>query len=120
MEYNMDNIQQFYDEMDNSLNPKIRKLMVYAGYYEDCERQQKEKEIANLFNSKYNIVHLISDDIAVVEEREKGETSGFFYAVNKKRGYEMFETFDEALIAAIAHKHNNNGATPYAIKLIVK
>lgn len=121
MEYNLDNIQEFYDKMEESLNPKIRKMMVYAGYKRDEERRHKENEISKQFEIAGHAfhTHLISDDIAIVEEVRGANTLGYYAYVNGKRDYCLWNSFDEAVLASLAIKYtNSSNIAPYIWKML--
>ena len=69
--YTLDNIQEFFDSLDNAPNSKIRKMMVWAGYERDRLLREELRNIEKIYESKddnpiyhYN-AHKISDKIMV-------------------------------------------------------
>ena len=82
--YTLDNIQEFFDSLDNAPNSKIRKMMVWAGYERDRLLREELRNIEKIYESKddnpiyhYN-AHKISDKIYVIEYMRKGITLGYF------------------------------------------
>lgn len=119
--YTLDNIQEFYDSMENSLNPKIRKMMVYAGYIRDEERRQKEQSFIPRYEYPGCVysVHLVTDEIAVIEEVKGNETLGYYACVGKYTSNWVWETLEEALLCALSIKFTGNEeATKYLKKLL--
>ena len=109
--YTLDNIQEFFDNLDNALNPKIRKMLVWAGYERDKHLGNELLEISKLYEStddnpthQYN-ANKITDSIYVVEYRTKGQTVGYLPCVKLcagiiKRPNILYKSFDECVIAA--------------------
>lgn len=104
MEYNFDNINEFFEDLMNK--PKINKLRVYEGYRRECEKVKQKQEIESQYGwSGYNYVaHILTDDIAIVEERDKEETKRYYAHVNGEITYYCAETFEQALLIAISVK----------------
>ena len=112
--YTLDNIQEFFDSLDNALNPKIRKMLVWAGYERDKRLGNELLEISKLYeNTDSNHTHQynankITDSIYVVEYRTKGQTVGYLPCVKLcagsagiiKRPNILYKSFDECVIAA--------------------
>lgn len=109
-EYTLETIHEFFDELDNCLNPSISKMMVWAGYERDRQRQVCEQKIEEFFKNPgfYHKVFIIQEDMAIVEEFGKGESLGFFTYVNRKRGYNLYPTFEYALLGAISAKYTGD------------
>ena len=109
-EYTLDNIHEFFDELDTKLNPNISKMLVWAGYQRDKERQKKENEIwqkyynPNFPRCQYNVT-LITDDIAIVERTQDGGRLGFTPYVNNEVSDNYYFTLDKALLAALCIKY---------------
>lgn len=112
--YTLDNIQEFFDNLDNALNPKIRKMLVWAGYERDKRLGNELLEISKLYENtdsdpthQYN-ANKITDSIYVVEYRTKGQTVGYLPCVKLcagsagiiKRPNILYKSFDECVIAA--------------------
>lgn len=120
-EYTFDNIQEFYDKMDKSVNSKMLKMRVYGSYIEVLKKREKEKTITKVYDRPgcAHFAHLISEDIAIVEQVKGTETQGYFAHVNNKPSHYIWETFDEALLCALSIKHTGNEqATDYLKKLL--
>ena len=128
--YTLDNIQEFFDSLDNAPNSKIRKMMVWAGYERDRLLREELRNIEKIYESKddnpiyhYN-AHKISDKIYVIEYMRKGITLGYFpcVRVNKdcmRRSNTLYKSFDQCLLAALSilyTSHEEAGA--WAFKLI--
>ena len=106
-EYTLDNIHEFFDELDTKLNPNISKMLVWAGYQRDKERQKKEKEIwqkyynPNFPRIQYNVT-LLTDDIAIVERTQDGGRLGFTPYVNGEVSDSYYFSFYQAMLAGLA------------------
>ena len=109
-EYTLDNIHEFFDALDTKLNPNISKMMVWAGYQRDKERQKKEKEIwqkyynPNFPRIQYNVT-LLTDDIAIVERTQNGVDFVYTPCVNDEVSDNYYFTLDKALLAALCIKY---------------
>lgn len=118
-EYTLDNIHEFYEEMENSFNPKIRKMMVYAGYMRDKERKEKENEVAQHYKHGTYFAHMVSDDIFIVEEVRGADTLGYYAYIGEYKSDYMWNTFDEALLCALSIKYTGReDATYYLLKML--
>lgn len=121
-EYTLETIHEFFDDLDNRLNPSISKMMVWAGYERDNQKRKTEGEIEELFSGypgyRY-VATLITEDIAIVEEMKRNETVGFLPCVNKKKSHCIYPTFDEALLAALSIKYvGNENAAEWMWKML--
>ena len=78
--YALDNIHEFFDNLDNAPNPNARKMMVWAGYERDKLLREELRNIEKIYESKddnpihWYIASKISDSIYVVEYRTWGNS----------------------------------------------
>lgn len=122
-EYTLETIHEFFDELDNRLNPNISKMIVWAGYEKDRQRQIHEKEIEDIFDCPgyYYNATIVTEDIAIVKEFKRGEIIGFFPCVNKKKSHCLYPTFDKAFLAALSIKYlGNEDAAEWMWKMLSK
>ena len=42
MTYNFDNINEFFEDLNKSLNPQVSKMLVYSGYMRDKELKKQD------------------------------------------------------------------------------
>ena len=131
IKYALDNIHEFFDNLDNAPNPNERKMMVWAGYERDKLLREELRNIEKIYESKddnpihWYIASKISDSIYVVEYRIWGETVGYFpcVRVNKdcmRRSNTLYKSFDQCLLAALSILYTNHEeAGAWAFKLIV-
>ena len=123
-EYNYDNINEFYEELNEGLNPNMKKLLVWAGWARDQERREEEQKITKLYShngfpGRCYEAEVIENDIAIVGELYGNKTEGFYATVNHKRSNVQYSTFDEALLAAICIKYTgNDNALMYVKKIL--
>ena len=121
MEYNYDNIDEFFDRLNNSVNPKIHKMVVWAGYERDRKRQNREKEICDKFSNDYfsYSADIITEDIAVLTVYKKGEIYGYEPYVEGMICHNLYDSFDKALITAFCLKYNGDiGPEKYIFRMI--
>ena len=52
-EYTLDNINEFYEELEASINPKFIKFRVWCDYYTEIQRQKECNEVSNAYNNLY-------------------------------------------------------------------
>lgn len=106
MTYNFDNINEFFEDLMNKPNAKINMLRVYDAYEREREENKRKQEIKEKyrFGNRYYIPHLVSNDIAIVEEQKEGIATGFFAHVNDKRSNWVWPTFEQALLCAVSIK----------------
>lgn len=96
-------------------------LRVYGAYERECERIKREREIKEQY--RYTgcsyIVYLVNDDIAIIEENEKGKITGYFAHVNNKKSAWIWPTFEQALLCAVSIKlTGREDATEWMWKLV--
>ena len=128
--YALDNIHEFFDNLDNAPNPNERKMMVWAGYERDKLLREELRNIEKIYESKddnpihWYIASKISDSIYVVEYQEKGETIGYLPCVKITDGYIkrpniLYKSFDECVIAAYSILYTGHeDAGQWACKLM--
>ncbi len=120
-EYNFDNINEFFEDLMNKPNAKINMLRVYSAYERECEMVKREREIKEQYRDTRHsyIVHLVNDDIAIVEENEKGEITGYFAHVGNRKSSYILPTFEQALLCAVSIKlTGREDATEWMWKLV--
>lgn len=120
MTYTIDNINEFFEDLMNKPNAKFNMLRVYGAYKRECERIKREREIKEQY--RYTgcsyIVHLVNDDIAIIEENEKGKITGYSAHVNNKKSAWIWPTFEQALLCAVSIKlTGSEDATKWMWKL---
>ena len=130
IKYALDNIHEFFDNLDNAPNPNVRKMMVWAGYERDKLLREELRNIEKIYESKddnpihWYIASKISDSIYVVEYRIWGETVGYFPCVKItdgciKRPNILYKSFDECVIAAYSILYTGHeDAGQWACKLM--
>lgn len=110
MDYIFDNIEDFYNQIEKSLNPKVRKMMVCADYQRDEERREKEKKVSKLFKESppyHSYTTYVTDDIYVLTSNKRGNIIGYMpYVAGMRFQKIMFNTFDKALLTAICIKYS--------------
>lgn len=135
-ENKFDEVQKFFDDIENSINPKMRKARIYAAYMNENERMKECSEVANHFNKdgyyKNCIAHKVTDRIFVVEivrPHAIHDVRVLFYPYikydnddennrNSQPDY-AYKTFDEAVIAAYSFIYTGNvEAGEWACKLM--
>lgn len=121
MTYNFDNINEFFEDLMNGKNAKFNMLRVYGAYERECERIKKEQEIKKVYKNTadYRNVFIVNDDIAIVELHEYGNITGYCAHVNNRKADYVWNTFEEALLAAVSIKiAGNEDATEWMWKLV--
>ena len=121
MTYNFDNINEFFEDLMNGKNAKFNMMRVYGAYERECEENKKKQEIKDKFKfgNRYYNVHLVSDNIAIVEEQKEGDTTGYFAYVNDRRSNWIWPTFEQALLCAVSIKlTGREDATEWMWKLV--
>ena len=108
--YTLDNIHEFFDGLDNALNPNVRKMMVWAAYERDRQLNAKLREIEKLYEnnsrpSEHYQAFQITSDVFVVEYSSRGETRGYLPCVKLSTNHFkhpniLYKSFDECVIAA--------------------
>lgn len=122
MTYNFDNINEFFEDLMNKPNAKINMLRVYGAYEREEEINKRKREIEDEYDwpRTFNIVHIISDDIAIVEQRFNNDNvNGYFAHVNNKKSHYIWPTFEQALLCAVSIKlTGREDATEWMWKLV--
>ena len=121
MAYKFDNISKFFEDLLNGKNAKVNMLRVYGAYECECERVKREREIEEQYRHTgcSYVVHLVNDEIAIVEENEKGEITGYFAHVGNKKSSYIWPSFEMALLCAINIKlTGREDATEWMWKLV--
>ena len=121
MTYTIDNINEFFDDLMNKLNAKLHMFLVYDAYKRDCELDKRREQIADLYDhiKRKNIIHVIGDNIAIVEQRENSKLCGYYAHVYNHKSYVLWPTFEQALICAVSIKlTGREDATEWMWKLV--
>ena len=121
MTYNLNNINEFFENLMNKPNAKVHMYAVYANYKSVCENNEKIAEIIKQYNfpSYYYDAILINEDIAIVIEMKKNEVTGYFAHVNGKKSHYIWPTFEQALLCAVSIKlTGREDATEWMWKLV--
>lgn len=121
MTYTIDNINEFFEDLMNRPNAKVNMLRVYEAYERECEKNKREQEIEDKYDwpGRNNVVHIVSDDIAIVEQREHGRVAEYFAHVNNKKSSYVWPTFEQALLCAVSIKlTGREDATEWMWKLV--
>lgn len=121
MEYNFDNINEFFEDLMNKPNAKINMLNVYGAYERECEDNKRKQEIEDKFKiAGYHCTcKLITDDMAVVVAQKMNRPFGYFACVNNKASYIQWPTFEQALLCAVSIKlTGREDATEWMWKLV--
>lgn len=121
MTYNSDNINEFFEDLMNRPNAKVNMLYVYGAYQRECEENKKKQEIENQYNwhGCCHTAHIISDDIAIVEQQWHGQLKGYFAHVGNKKSSYIWPTFEMALLCAVSIKlTGREDATEWMWKLV--
>lgn len=121
MTYTIDNINEFFEDLMNRPNAKFNMLHVYGAYKRECERIKKEQEIEKAYKNTadYSNVFIVNDDIAIVELHGYGNITGYCAHVNNRIAHYVWNTFEEALLAAVSIKlTGREDATEWMWKLV--
>lgn len=125
MSYNIDNIEEFFDGLNSGLNPKAKKMMVWAGYQRDLTRRNEEAEVSVEYKDSYDgysyFATKVTEDIFVVSVYKSGEIRGFIPYVREKNNKcnSIYSAFDEAVIAALCLKYDGKeDAAGYIFRMI--
>lgn len=121
MTYNFDNINKFFEDLINGKNAKINMFRVYGVYERECEENKRKQEIKGKYDwpGCYHEVHLINDDIAILEEQWHGKVKGYLAHVGNKKSNYIWPTFEMALLCAVSIKlTGREDATEWMWKLI--
>lgn len=125
--YTLDNINEFYEELEASRNPKATKLHVWCNYYAETQRQKECREIAASYKKgtrDYYTCDKVTDNIFIVVRNFFDNQKSYYLPCIKKDGiiirYNVaFETFNQAVIAAYSYLYTGNEDAGYwACKLM--
>ena len=125
--YTLDNINEFYEEIEASLNPKVYKFRVWCNYYTEAQRQKECNEIVMNYNTRrgsYYTCEKVTDNIFIVTRHLADEQKVYYLPCIKKDGivtrYNVaFETFDRAVIVAYSYLYTGQeDAGHWACKLM--
>lgn len=122
-DYNLDNIHEFFDELNTKLNPSICKMRVWAGYQRDYNTQAERKSVEDMYrNPSYPkdryTAFKIRQDMYVVQYYS-GSVIGYYAHVNNTRSHELFDTFDQAVLGCLAIKYTGRyDAAVWAAKML--
>ena len=126
-EYTLDNINEFYERIEASPNPKFTKLHVWCNYYKESQRQKECKEVSDAYNTRagsYYTCDKITDNIFIITRHFNSEQKEYYLPCIKKDGiitrYNVaFKTFDQAVIAAYSYLYTGHeDAGQWACKLM--
>ena len=126
-EYTLDNINEFYERIEASPNPKFTKLRVWHNYYKESQRQKECKEISDAYNTRagsHYTCDKVTDNIFIVTRHFCDGQKEYYIPCIKKDGivtrYNVaFETFDQAVIAAYSYLYTGyEDAGHWACKLM--
>lgn len=126
-EYTLDNINEFYEGLEASPNPKFTKFRVWCNYYKEAQRQKECKEFSDAYNTRagsYYTCDKVTDNIFIITRHFNDEQKEYYIPCIKKNGivtrYNVaFETFDQAVIAAYSYLYTGNeDAGRWACKLM--
>lgn len=121
MDYTIDNINEFFEDLMSKPNAKVNMLCVYGAYNREYEMVKREREIKEQYQDTRHsyVVHLVNDDIAIVEENEKGEITGYLAHVDNRKSSYIWPTFEQALLCAVSIKlTGREDATEWMWKLV--
>lgn len=126
-EYTLDNINEFFERIEASPNPKFTKLRVWCNYYKESQRQKECKEVSDAYNTRagsYYTCDKITDNIFIITRHFNSEQKEYYLPCIKKDGiitrYNVaFKTFDQAVIAAYSYLYTGHeDAGHWACKLM--
>lgn len=109
--------EAFNNEEETTLK-KVNRNKFITDLIEQEAYKAKVSKLRLMSNTK-NIVdiHIISNEIALIEEYYKHEDKNYFMPiVNEKKINCLFDSFDKALIGALAHKYK---CEDFAYKAII-
>ena len=121
MTYTIDNINEFFENLMNSKNAKFNILSMYEAYEREYKENKRKREIEDKYgwHGCNNVAHIVSDDIAIVEQREYDRVAGYFAHVNNKKSSYIWPTFEQALLCAVSIKlTGREDATEWMWKLV--
>lgn len=105
-------------------NSKFQLLRIYGAYEREQQEIQKNKALDKRLkdDKRGYAIHRISDDMAIIQYHEdifnNGTAEWYCPSYNDKISHDLYDTFDKALIAAVAMKTDNSKATEYIFKML--
>ena len=121
MTYNLDNINELFEDLINGKNAKFNMLRVYRAYERECESIKEIQNVEKEYHwpgSQYN-VHRVYDDVYVITEMNKGLVIGYYAHVDGKKSHFLWPTFEQALLCAVSIKLTGcEDATEWMWKLV--
>lgn len=117
-------IKQFFADLDKKPMADMQKARIYemAKAYQDIsEREKLVRDYYENRRDRVQEVYFISDQIQIaeVERNIGGERKVYFEPfVNGRKHTEISESFDYALLLALASKYNSNGAAYFIAKML--
>lgn len=106
------------------VNSKFQLLRIYGAYEREQQEIQKNKVLDERLKDgrRGYTIHRISDDMAIIQYHEDifndGITEWYCPSCNDKISHDLYDTFDKALIAAVAMKTDNLKAAEYIFKML--
>lgn len=102
-------INEAFCNNEKTYKAKIVKNQIISDLIRQEAYKAKIDEIESLVSNTRDIVdiHIVSDEIVLVEQYFKYESKNYFKPViNKKVINHLYDSFDKALIGALAYKYN--------------
>lgn len=125
--YTLDNINEFYEELETISNSKIAKFLVWGNHYTEIQRQKECDEICTAYNTRagdYYTCDKVTDNIFIVTRHFSDGQKEYYLPCVKKdsivtRYNVAFDTFDQAVIAAYSYLYTGDeDAGRWACKLM--
>lgn len=122
-DYNLDNIHEFFDELDSKINPNVHKFYVWTCYQQARKIQEELRTVEEMyhnshFSSDRYTAWKISQDMYVVQYYS-GSVIGYYAHVNNTRSHELFDSFDKAVLGCLAIKYTGRyDAAVWAAKML--
>lgn len=115
-EYDLNNINEFYEELEASPNSKFAKFLVWRNHYTEIQRQKECDEIATAYENRtrnYYTCDKVTDNIFVVTKNFIDGQKSYYLPCIKKDGvtthyHVAFDTFDQAVIAAYSYLYTGH------------
>lgn len=106
------------------VNSKFQLLRIYGAHEREQEKIKKNKILDEILkdDKRGYTIHRISDDMAIIQYHEDifndGTTEWYCPSCNDAISHNVYNTFDKALIAAVAMKTDNSKAAEYIFKML--
>jgi|BioPla2DNA2_1021312.scaffolds.fasta_scaffold184725_1 hypothetical protein len=102
---------------------RIHLIRIYNMALRWQQKEEEEDKIKALFDKKdvfgtknpVRNITIISEDMAIVETKEKKQETYFYVVVNGKRHFECTKNYDYALIMALSVKYGEERCAPKMI-----